>query len=258
MRLIPLILVFGLTACPEAPEDLAGGEGQNAGNAPATPSGTPGTPGVPGTPGEAPAIDASMDEPKHTQDDLKDSPDAVKISGVIRCEDGNGPYRIRVFVPPPSEGGPEQQAEGEPPGPLAAATFDSTGDFEMYTPKGSALKLLAYEDVDENGVPTQTETQFGTVDGANLDMSASRNDIVLDCSVAAPIPEPIPANVAEDGSTGPEMPPPDAPPAAIAGDAAAAEGPPPEGGPQGPPPPEGAPEGPPPEGAPEGPPPTAE
>ena len=51
MRLFPLILVFGLTACPEAPEDLAGGEGQNAGNAPATPSGTPGTPGVPGTPG---------------------------------------------------------------------------------------------------------------------------------------------------------------------------------------------------------------
>jgi len=246
MRLLPLILAFGLTACPEAPEDLAGGEGQNPGGAPATPSGTA---PPPGEPGEAPSIDASMDEPQYAQEDLKDSPDAVKVSGTIRCDDGNGPYRVRVFVPPPFEGGPEETNEGQPPGPLAAETFASAGPFELFTPKGSALKLLAYEDVDENGVPTQTETQFGTVDGQNLDLTENRADVLLDCSVAAPIPEPIPANVTDDGSTGPATPPPDAPPADAGAPADGAEGPPPEGGPQGPPP-EGAPDGPPPEGAP--------
>ena len=91
-----------------------------------------------------------MDEPQYAQEDLKDSPDAVKVSGTIRCDDGNGPYRVRVFVPPPSEGGPEETNEGQPPGPLAAETFASAGPFELFTPKGSALKLLAYEDVDEN------------------------------------------------------------------------------------------------------------
>ena len=247
MRLLPLILAFGLTACPEAPEDLAGGEAQNQGGSPATPSGTA---PPPGEPGEAPAIDASMDEPQYAQEDLKDSPDAVKVSGTIRCDDGNGPYRIRVFVPPPSEGGPEEKSDGQPPGPLAAETFAEAGPFEMFTPKGEALKLLAYEDVDENGVPTQTETQFGTVDGQNLDLTENRADILLDCSVAAPIPEPIPANVADDGSTGPATPPPEAPPAGAEGPGDGPEGPPPEGGAPAGPPPEGAPEGPPPEGAP--------
>ena len=193
MRIHPVLLALALTACPEAPADLEGG--QTVGNnGPATPSGDP---GIPGTPAEAPTIDATMDAPKHSQEDLEKSPDAVKIGGQIRCDEGSGPYRVRVFVPPPSEGGPSQETEGEPPGPLAAKTFDEGGSFEMYTLKGAALKLLAYEDADENGVPTPEETQFGTVDGALLDLSVSKMDINLDCSAAAPVPKPIPANTDE-------------------------------------------------------------
>jgi hypothetical protein len=234
MRIHPIFLALALTACPESPDDLEGGSAEgNAG--PATPSDQP------GTPGEAPTIDATMDVPKHSQEELETSPDAVKIGGQIRCEEGGGPYRVRVFVPPPSEGGPAQETEGEPPGPLAAATFAEAGPFEMYTPKGDALKLLAYEDADENGVPTPEETQFGTVGGELLDLSASKMDINLDCSASAPVPKPIPAKT-EDGPTG------DAPPD-LEGEAPA-EGATPEGGtPDGPPPPEGAPAGPPPEGA---------
>ena len=255
MRFTPILIALCLTACPEAPQDLPGGENEGAG-APATPSGQVGSPGTPSA--AAPSIDATMDEPKHSQSDLKDSPDAIKIAGVIRCEDGDGPFRVRVFVPPPSEGGPEQETDGSPPGPLAAESFDETGPFEMYTPKGAALKLLAYEDMDENGVPTPEETQFGTVGGDNLDLSQSRTDIVLDCSASAPVPDPIPAKIGDESSSGPAAPPDEAVPPA---DGPAAEpteggpvGPPPEGAPVGPPP-EGAPVGPPPEGAPAGPPP---
>ena len=251
MKLHPVLLAVALTACPEAPADLEGGQAQGEGG-PATPSADPGVPGVPGSPGAAPAIDAAMDQPKHSQDDLKDSPDAIKIGGEIRCEEGSGPYRVRVFVPPPSEGGPEQETEGEPPGPLAAATFSASGSWEMYTPKGPALKLLAYEDSDENGVPTPEETQFGTPDGGVLDLSASNMSINLDCSASAPVPKPIPANT-EDGPTG------DAPPdlTGTMPEGGAPDGPPPEGGiPDGPPPEGGAPAGPPPEGGvPSGPPP---
>jgi hypothetical protein len=254
MKLHPVLLALALTACPEAPADLEGGQQIGGNGGPATPSGDP---GVPGNPGEAPAIDATMDEPKHSQDDLKDSPDAVKIGGEIRCEEGGGPYRVRVFVPPPSEGGPDQDTEGEPPGPLAAATFSDAGSWEMYTPKGSALKLLAYADADENGVPTPEETQFGTPDGGVLDLSASKMDINLDCSASAPVPKPIPANT-EDGPTG------DAPPdlggalpegGTIPEGGMMPEGGPGDGPPAGPPPTNGPPKGPPPEGAPSGPPP---
>lgn len=236
MRIHPVLLALALTACPEAPADLEGGTTEGGGG-PATPSGDP---GVPGVPAEAPAIDASMDAPKHSQDDLAQSPDAIKIGGQIRCEEGGGPYRVRVFVPPPSEGGPEQETEGEPPGPLAAKTFDEPGAFEMFTLKGSALKLLAYEDADENGVPTPEETQFGTVDGALLDLSASKMDINLDCSAAAPVPKPIPANTDEapSGDDPPDL------------QNQVPDGPPPSDGaqpiPEGPPPTDGAPEGPPP------------
>ena len=199
MKLTPFILALtvGLTGCPESPEDLEKGNDQGASNNP-----QPGTPsdgsndGPVAEPGVL--IDANSDKPKHDQADLEKDPEAVKISGTIRCADGKGPYRIRVFVPPPSEGGPQQDKEGEPPGPLAAKNFKDAGAFEMYTPKGAALKLLAYEDsMEPYEVPTPEETQFGTVDGKVLDFSTPVSDLMLDCTAALPVPQPIAVNTEE-------------------------------------------------------------
>jgi hypothetical protein len=245
-RLLLTTIALSLVACPEAPSNLDGG-------------------GAPATGGEnqqqmtgntafdaAPTLDTVIDEPTNTQDELADDDEAVTLSGTIVCESGTGPYRIRIFVPPPSEGGPQAETEGTPPGPLAAITVARAGEFSILTPPGPALKVLAYEDKDDNGVPTPEEAQFGTADGGLTDLSSDTSGLVLNCSNAAPTPDPIPVNTERtpDGAMAPnseEGAPPDgmpveggeegipgAPPEGEMLPADGAQGPAPAGLPQGP------------------------
>jgi len=198
-RALLTTIAFSLIACPEAPSNLEGGgaqpaEGQNQ-------------------PQEnnnsifdaAPTLDTVVDDPTNTQEDLAADETAVTLTGTIVCESGTGPYRVRIFVPPPSEGGPQAETEGAPPGPLAAVTVASAGEFSILTPAAPALKVLAYEDKDDNGVPTPEETQFGTADGGLTDLSSDTSGIVLNCSNSAPTPDPIPVNTERtpDGAMAP-------------------------------------------------------
>ena len=226
-----IVLSVFLTACPEAPSNLEGGGGAG-GEAPPMNQNGAGGGGDFGTAGNAefdapPALDQVIDEPKHSQEELAATEGSVTLSGTIICESGTGPYRVRVFVPPPSEGGPEAANEGAPPGPLAAVSVPTAGEFSMLTPPGDALKVLAYEDRDDNGVPTPEETQFGTVDGGLTVLSADAS-VVLNCDNAAPAPDPIPVNTdrTPDGAMAPNSAEGAAPMGMPSGDGAA----PPEGG----------------------------
>lgn len=208
-------IALSLVACPEAPSNLEGGgppsEGENQQHP--TVDGEVSHGASNGAPGDVPPIvpnmDSIVDEPVNTQEDLANDDSAITVSGTIVCESGTGPYRVRIFVPPPSEGGPEAETEGNPPGPLAATTVAQAGEFSFLTPAGEALKILAYEDKDDNGVPTPEETQFGTTSGGLSDLSSDISGVVLNCSNSAPSPDPLPTNVpvntehTPDGATAP-------------------------------------------------------
>jgi len=237
-RLLLSTIAFSLVACPEAPSNLEGG-------------------GPPPQAGEnqqqemtnsafdaAPALDTVIDEPTNTQEALAEDETAVTVTGTIVCDSGTGPYRVRIFVPPPSEGGPQEETQGAPPGPLAAVTVAQAGEFSILTPAGEALKILAYEDKDDNGVPTPEETQFGTADGGLTNLSANTSGVVLNCSNIPPTPDPIPVNTERtpDGAMAPNSDE-GAPPAGLPVEGGEA-GLPPEGGML---PPDGA-QGPAPEG----------
>jgi hypothetical protein len=215
-------IAFSLVACPEAPSNLEGGgppsEGENQQHP--TVDGEMNNGGSNnggsnnGAAGEVPPIvpnmDTIVDEPVNSQEDLANDDSAITVSGTIICESGTGPYRVRIFVPPPSEGGPEADNEGTPPGPLAATTVAQAGAFSFLTPGGEALKILAYEDKDDNGVPTPEETQFGTAGGGLSDLSSDLSGVILNCSNSAPSPDPLPINVpintehTPDGATNPD------------------------------------------------------
>ena len=96
-RSLLALLAFAPLGCPEAPSDLAGGN--------ATVPGAAGGPGDGGQP-LGPSIQMPKDEPSVSQESLAEDPDAVTLSGTLVCENGGGPFRIRLFVPPPEEGGP--------------------------------------------------------------------------------------------------------------------------------------------------------
>ena len=219
-------IALSLIACPEAPSNLEGGGAQP------TAEENQQLVNNNGAFDAAPTLDTVVDEPSNTQEDLVDDDSAVTLTGTIVCESGTGPYRVRIFVPPPSEGGPVAETEGAPPGPLAAITVASAGAFSILTPAGSALKVLAYEDKDDNGVPTPEETQFGTADGGLTDLSSDTSGIVLNCSNSAPTPDPIPVNTERtpDGAMAPnseEGAPPEGMP--VEGGEAGIPGAPPEG-----------------------------
>ncbi len=183
--LLPPFFFLLATGCPDAPSDLEGG-------------GAPGNP----TPNAGDAPDGMMgpppnmakDEPGISQESLAEDPDAVTLSGTLVCESGDGPFRIRLFVPPPEEGGPtDEEADASPPGPLVLIELEAPGEFSLKAPKSPALKLLAYLDADKSGAPTPDEAQFSTEDGKALNLTESISGLLLDCSKALPSPAPMPA-----------------------------------------------------------------
>ena len=174
--LLPPFFFLLATGCPDAPSDLEGG-------------GAPGNP----TPNAGDAPDGMMgpppnmakDEPGISQESLAEDPDAVTLSGTLVCESGDGPFRIRLFVPPPEEGGPtDEEADASPPGPLVLIELEAPGEFSLKAPKSPALKLLAYLDADKSGAPTPDEAQFSTEDGKALNLTESISGLLLDCSTA--------------------------------------------------------------------------
>lgn len=274
----PLALAAALlVACPESPPDVDdAGVGAGAGPAGAAPGGGPGGPGggTAGPPaagtgaapppggagggGSAPEMDPEMENPQHTQEALASDSSAVNVAGTLICDDGDGPYRVRLFVPPPDQGGPEEGEDSAgPPSPLVNVEIVKSGPFTFRSPKADALVVLAYEDLDSNGLPTLEEPQFGPLRGNPVAVKGDVSDLTLDCSKPLPAPEPrmdtMPppsGDVAPDGG-----PPVDAVPAATDGPPPAddallpadgAQGPPPDGM-QGPPPGDVPAGGPPPE-----------
>ena len=248
-----------LVACPESPPDVdEGGAGAGAGPAGAPVGGAPGgaagdggsaapppAGGAGGGGGTAPELDPEMENPQHSQEDLASDSDAATVTGTIVCDDGEGPYRLRLFVPPPDLGGPEADEETSgPPSPLVNVEIEDAGAFSFKTPKADALVVLAYEDLDENGLPTLEEPQFGPLQGNPVPFSGDVSDLTLDCSKPLPAPEPRMDTVAAGGEEGAPAggPPVDAVPAAADGTPPVEGGPPPEGemlppdGAQGPPP----------------------
>lgn len=200
--LATLIGAAMLVACPESPPDV-----DQAGAAPgATPGGAPaGGPAAPAANGNAPAasnggsgaggvapeLDPEMENPQHSQEDLVNDTEAVTVRGSLICDDGDGPYRLRLFVPPPDQGGPETtEEEAGPPSPLINVELKDAGAFSFRTPPGEALVVLAYEDLDGNGLPTLEEPQFGPLDGNPMPFTADVTGLALDCSKPLPAPEP--------------------------------------------------------------------
>jgi len=243
-----------LIACPESPPDVDEG-GTAAGGGPAGapaggPAGAPGEGGNASPPpaggagggGTAPELDPEMENPQHSQEDLVNDSDAATVTGSIVCDDGEGPYRLRLFVPPPDLGGPDAGEEtAGPPSPLVNVEIEDAGAFSFKSPKADALVVLAYEDLDENGLPTLEEPQFGPLQGNPVPFASDVSDLTLDCSKPLPAPEPRMDTVAAPGGdAAPDGGPPvDAVPAAT-------DGPPPAEGEMLPP--DGA-QGPPPDGA---------
>jgi hypothetical protein len=246
-RSLIVLLALAPLGCPEAPSDLAGSNAMD-----------PGAAGGLGDGGQplGPAIQMPKDEPSITQESLADDPDAVTLSGTLVCENGGGPFRIRLFVPPPEEGGPaETEAVPAPPGPLVLVEIAEPGPFSLRAPKNAALKVLAYEDLDKSGSATPDEAQFSTADRATVDLTADVTGLTLDCSKALPSPAPIQAPMpgiegaappddpeAAPATEGPPAPPPgpgnapsagDAPPAPPPGDIAPGDVPPQETDPAG-------------------------
>jgi hypothetical protein len=233
-RTLLALLALAPLGCPEAPSDLAGGN--------ATDPGAAGGPGDGGQP-LGPAIQMPKDEPSVSQESLAEDPDAVTLSGTLVCENGGGPFRIRLFVPPPEEGGPaDADAVPAPPGPLVLVEIAEPGPFTMKAPKNAALKVLAYEDLDKSGSATPDEAQFSTADRATVDLTADVAGLTLDCSKALPSPAPIQAPM--PGIEG--AAPPDDSEAAPATDGPPAPPPGPGDGPAGAPPAGDAPPAPPP------------
>ena len=219
---IPICLC--LSACPEAPSDLeyAGGSPEEGGAA-----------GAPGPGFEI--ANTGQDDPAFSQEELAEDPEAVTLDGLLTCETGGGPFRIRVFVPPPEEGGPVEESTGTPPGPLALVEIAAPGPFRVLVPRSGALKILAFEDADENGFATPEEAQFQSE--AVIDASANVSGLALDCANVMASPAPLPAALpSPEGDAGAG----DAP-GAVPGEAPAVDGPPPLPPPEPPPaPPEGA------------------
>jgi len=161
-----------------------------------------------------------MENPQHSQEELADDSDAASVTGSIVCDDGEGPYRLRLFVPPPDLGGPDAGEEtAGPPSPLVNVEIEDAGDFSFRSPKADALVVLAYEDLDENGLPTLEEPQFGPLQGNPVPFSTDVTDLVLDCSKPLPAPEPRMDTVSSGGGDAPPAggPPVDAVPAATDG-----------------------------------------
>jgi hypothetical protein len=172
-------------------------------------------------------MDPEMEDPQHAQEDLANDPDAATVTGTITCDDGDGPYRIRLFVPPPDLGGPEEEGSGGPPSPLINIEVEDAGKFSFKTPKGDALVVLAYEDLDENGLPTLEEPQFGPLQGNPVPVKGDVSGLILDCSKPLPAPAPRMDTVVAPGGAGDALPA-DAP---DGGGPAIEGGPGPEGGP---------------------------
>ena len=250
MFVLPLSLMLG---CPESPPDLQEGENIQVAGEPSQPGAPTGgaagpAPGGSAGGGIAPEMDPGLEDPQFAQEDLVSDPDAISIAGTLLCEEGEGPYRVRVFVPPPEDGGPEKEGEDAgPPSPLVNVEVAEAGEFSFKAPASPLVVVLAYEDLDDNDLPTLEEPQFGPLQGNPISVSGDLSGVTLDC--AKPLPVPGPRN-AEDEPGLPD-------PSTVVPAPAPGEGvPPPEGSPvpgevEGAPPADG--EAPPPG---EGPPPT--
>ncbi len=267
-------MLFALTlmlGCPEPPSE-AGGQGD-----PGTPmgagAGQPGQPGLPGEgAGQGPAPEAGPgpgggaggppaynNEVANTQEALASQADAITISGGLTCATSMGPFVVHVFPPPPK--GKAGEINNEPPQPVAGITLKEPGQFSFKAPKGTIGMVLAFDDADENNMPSDAGIFFAN-SGQPVDLSEDLS-VALDCAQVAPPldgdaapegpatpPEPMEAPVAPEGEGGEMGPPPEGGEMGAPGGGA-------EGGPVGPPPEGGAPtppEGPPPEGGEMGPP----
>jgi len=174
-----LSMMLLLTGCPEAPEHVKtanpgdapggadeGGPGQGPGN----------TPGAPPSGGDGPA-GMTVADMKYTQEALAEM-DAVSVSGELSCST-DGEYWVYIFPPPP---GPDEDIDdSEPLAAIAGVKLDAPGDFSFKAPKGASGMLLAFQDLDADGVQKPGEPLFIGNDNQALDLSADNKDMSIDC-----------------------------------------------------------------------------
>ena len=220
-----MLLLSLMLGCPEPPSGNTTGADGTPGGAPGAATPPPGGGADAGPPAGGGAPPSFNGELAQTQEELADG---VTVSGTLTCDGGEGPFRILLFPPPPSDG---SAPSDEPPQPFTGITSEP-GDWSMKGPQGESVVVMGFDDADGDGSPLGAI--FFAEKGKDISLDADVEGLALDCSdtISGPPPGAGDAPPVEGG----ELP---------AGEGAM--GPPPEGGEMGPPP-EGGEMGPPPEG----------
>ncbi|MCP4810133.1 MAG: hypothetical protein GY913_24610 [Proteobacteria bacterium] len=280
-----MLLLSILLGCPEPPANTTNGPG---GAPPGGEAGAPG-PGAGGaTGGNAAGPPGEGGGPPGGGPDMNFEPlmeqaaivDGQTYSGVLVCEDGEGPWRIGLLPPPPSPDEAMEEAEPDEDGGIQIITAIDVAEAGAWTMVGPAdisaipVAYVADEDGEPDGplfFPSLVEEAQG--EPGDTPEPQDMTDLTLDCESvvggtggeAAPLGEGEGATPGEgegdgDGAAGggplgggPEGGPP--PGGEVGGPPPGGEGAPLGGPPADGPPPDGPPaDGPPPEGAGEPPP----
>jgi len=238
-----LSMMLLLAGCPEAPEHV---KTANPGDAPGDAGGEGGpgqgpgnTAGAPPAGGEGGPAGMTVADMKYTQEALGEL-EAVTVSGELAC-DTAGEYWVYIFPPPP---GPDEDIDdSEPLTAIAGVKLDAPGDFSFKAPKGASGMLLAFQDLDGDGVQKPGEPLFIGNDNQALDLGDDNKGMSIDCDKHA-------VGMGGGPPPGTDAPPSDQPTDGEAG-GGAGDAPPGDDGapPAGDLPPDGA-AGPPPDGAP--------
>ncbi|MED5371931.1 MAG: hypothetical protein VX899_13005 [Myxococcota bacterium] len=130
-------------------------------------------------PSEAPEVQAvgpkvvDTLEPRFTQEQLADHPEAVTLEGYLICPKVEGPWTLAVYSAHPEFTGPKP---GELPWmpPVTTAGIDKAGVFSLRTPKAEKLLLIAFQD----GGAVQA---FTDESGSYMPVESGIKELVLDC-----------------------------------------------------------------------------
>lgn len=219
--LLPLVLLAGLTACPEKPQT----QGENG-------PGAPGGPGGAGDKGPPPGGGGAGGPPSGEDWNALGDDEKVMLTGTVTYEGTKtGSYRVDFLT----------VSDGEPPNLLNAATLDGAGAFSMPARKGlnaehDPVYMVAFIDVDSDGPSPTDPAAYAELSVGDVDVT----DIALVLSDTPDLGPLTPGANPPDGEKKGDKPGPGE------GGAQEAGGPPPGEGAEGGPPPPGGPDGAPP------------
>lgn len=209
--LLPLVLLAGLTACPEKPQT----QGENG-------PGAQGGPGGAGDKGPPPGGGGAGGPPTGEDWGALGDDEKVMLTGTVTYEGTKtGSYRVDFLT----------VADDAPPNLLNAATLDGAGDFSMPARKGlnaeyETVYMVAFIDVDSDGPSPTDPAAYAELSVGDVDVT----DIALVLSDTPDLGPLTPGANPPNGEKGDK-------PAPGEGDAPEAGGPPPGEGAEGAPPP---------------------